>query len=68
MAILDSLTDEVAQTRAVAASAVVLINGLSDKLDEALASNDPAAVQALADDLRASREALAAAVTNNPVP
>lgn len=60
---LDGLKEQVAATTALEASAIVLIKGLADKL--VTASEDPAAVKALADELHASAEALAAAVTAN---
>jgi hypothetical protein len=69
LAALDELTAQVAVTKGVAQSAVVAINGLADKIDELIAAGnvDPALV-ALAADLRADTDALAAAVAENPVP
>src|SRR5688572_4122735 len=63
---LENLTNEVAETRTVVESAVVLIGTLAAKI-EAL-KHDPAALQALADDLNAQQEALAAAVSANTEP
>ena len=69
---LSELVTEVEETKGTAASAVVLINGLSDKVDELIAgSNDPV-VQAQLTELKtalaASRGELANAVATNPVP
>lgn len=68
MTILENLAKEVAETKAVNQSAVTLLQGLSAKLAEAIASGDLSAVQALADELDASTNELAAAVqANTPV-
>jgi RecA/RadA recombinase len=66
---LDDLTAEVSSTGGAIDSAVVLINGLADKVDALIAAgnNDPALAQ-LAADLRAKKDALAQAVADNPVP
>lgn len=68
-AALDDLTTQVAGTSGVIDSAVVLINGLADKVDALIAAgnNDPA-LAALSADLKAKSDALAEAVANNPVP
>lgn len=64
---LDALTTQVAQTTTVEQSAITLITGLAAQLS-AIADN-PAAINALAAQLNASANALAAAVTTNtPVP
>lgn len=60
---LDNLTNEIAQMRGAVDSAITLINGLADQIEEL--QNDPAALQALADDLRGQKEQLAAAVDAN---
>lgn len=60
---LDALTAEVENNSAVDASAIALLNGLSAQL--ASIAHDPAAVQALSEELSASSSALAAAVTAN---
>ena len=65
MTVLQKLIDEVAETKAVNQSAVALLQGLKTKLDEAIASGDPAVLQALADDLDASTNSLATAVAAN---
>ena len=65
MAALDDLRTEVAESRTVTASAVVLLQGLKQALDEAIATGDPAALTALAADLDASTKSLADAVTAN---
>lgn len=58
-----ALTAQVTANSDVEASAVILINGLAAKL--IAAKNDPVAIQALADQLKASAEPLAAAVAAN---
>jgi len=67
MAALDKLTAAVAKNTEVDASAIILLQGLKTKLDEAIAANDPAAVQKLSDDLAASTQALADAVAAHTV-
>lgn len=65
MSALDTLKTEVAQNTEVIASAVTLINGLKAKLDAAIASGDPAQLEALSASLDSSSNALAAAVATN---
>ncbi len=63
---MDDLAAQVHANTDVANSAVALINGIADRI--AAAAGDPAAVTALADELRASDAALAASVVaNTPV-
>jgi hypothetical protein len=62
---LQELRDKVSEQRAVVNSAVALIVGLHAKLDEAIKSNDPAQLQALADDLKSNTGSLASAVEEN---
>jgi hypothetical protein len=62
---LDTLKTEVSETKTVMASAAALLSGLKAKLDEAIASGDPAALQALSDELNTETNALAAAVAAN---
>lgn len=64
---LDALAAAVAANTTVTGSAIELLNGLHDQLVALLAAEviDPAAVQALADDLSAQTQALAAAITEN---
>ena len=62
MADLTILTDAVTKETTVVASAITLIQQIADALK---AATDPAAVQALADQLNTSADALAAAVTAN---
>lgn len=62
---LDSLKTNVANNTTVIQSAIVLIQGLKQKLDDAIASGDPAQVQALSDELGAQDAALAQAVAAN---
>jgi hypothetical protein len=59
------LTQEVAEIKTVAESAVALLNGLKAKLDEAIASGDPAQLTALSNELDAVGGSLAAAVAAN---
>jgi hypothetical protein len=65
MAKLDELQAQVASNTDVVQSAIVLISGLADEL--AAAATDPAAVQALAEQLRANNQVLADAVAANTV-
>lgn len=46
-------------------SAVILLKGLKDKLDDAISSGDPVALQALSDSLGANTDELAAAILAN---
>ena len=63
---LDRLTTEVAETKTVIDSAITLLSGLSAQI-RAL-KDDPAKLAALADDLDAKQQELAAAVTVNTTP
>jgi hypothetical protein len=60
---LDELQAQVAENITVETSAILLIQGIAAQL--AAVANDPAKVQALADSLNTSSDALAAAVTAN---
>lgn len=62
---LDNLKAEVAATREVEQSAIVLLKGLKAKLDAAIASGDPKALTELSDSLGSERAELAAAVAEN---
>jgi hypothetical protein len=62
---LDALTEQVTAIETVADSAITLLNGISQQLKDALASNDPTAVQALSDRLAAQSQELADAITAN---
>jgi hypothetical protein len=62
---LNQLTERVTEIESTADSAIALLNGISAALQEALASPDPAAVQALADRLAAQTQELADAVVAN---
>ena len=69
MSALDDLKAKVAANTTVIGSAITLLQGLKAKLDEAIASGDPAALQALSDEIGASGSALAdAIVANTPIP
>lgn len=66
MANLDALTAQVKANTEIEASAIVLLQGLAAKLAEI--ATDPVAVAALAEELKVSADALAAAVVaNTPV-
>lgn len=60
---LDRLTAEVAETKTIAASAVALIRGLAQQIRDN--ATDPAALNALADELDATQADLGAAVAEN---
>ena len=60
---LDALIVQIERTTAVEASAVALIQDLAERLSEI--ATDPLAVQLLADQLKASADALAAAIAAN---
>lgn len=59
----DALTAEVARNTTEDQSVIALVNGLADQI--AALKDDPAALQALADQLRASNDAVAAAIAAN---
>lgn len=65
MAALDNLKREVEETKSINQSVIALLQGLKAKLDEAIASGDPAVLQALADSLDTEQQGLAAAITAN---
>ena len=61
---LDDLTAQVAETKTVMKSAVVLIQGLRQAIIDA--GTDPAALKALTDGLKEDEDALSAAVAEVP--
>lgn len=66
---MDDLTASVAAEKSVDNSAIALIQGLSQQLQAAIASGNPAALEQLASDLNAQQAALASAVAaNTPAP
>lgn len=65
---LDALQAQVERNTAVDESAIILLNGLKARLDEAIASGDPSRVVALSAALGASTDTLAAAVAANTMP
>lgn len=65
MAKLSDLQAKVVAEETVIGSAVTLIGGLSQQLKDALAQNDPTAIQNLIDELDAGQQQLAAAVAAN---
>jgi hypothetical protein len=62
---MDALVAQVAANKTVTESAVTLLQGLKAQLDAAIASGDPAALQALSDSLSLQDTALADAITAN---
>jgi hypothetical protein len=62
---LDALKKSVADNTTVIGSAITLIQGLKQKLDDAIASGDPAALTALSAELGAQDQALADTVAAN---
>lgn len=63
MAALDGITTQVHSNTSAIESAILLINGIADRI--AAAAADPAALDALVTELRGSDERLAAAVAAN---
>lgn len=68
MADLAALQASVDAQSSVVDGAVALIQGLSQALKDAVAANDPAAIQAVIDELDANTSELATAVDNVPHP
>ena len=62
---MDSLTTNVRNMTTVVDSVLALLTGLSKRLSDALASGDPVALQALADEVAADSQKLADAVVAN---
>lgn len=62
---MENLVREVSETKGVIASAKALMNSLATRLRSN--AGDPAAIQALADELDAEQAALAQAITDNTV-
>lgn len=62
---LDTLAVKVGAIENVGDAAIELLNGIKARLDQAIAANDPAALQALSDRLGAQTDELAAAITLN---
>lgn len=66
---LETLQQEVQETKTIVDSAITLIVGLKAALDAAIASGDPAALTALSAELDAKQQELAAAISaNTPTP
>lgn len=63
----ERMKQEVAETKTVIGSAKTLIANLAQRLRDALASNDTAALNAMADELDAAQGELAAAVAAGTV-
>jgi len=68
MATLDDITAAVAAEKTVEDSVVMLLQQLSAQLQAAMASNDPAAMQAIVDQLNSDAQTMADAVTANTPP
>jgi len=65
MATVADLVAKVSELTTVEQSAEALLDGLSQQLKDAVAANDPAAIQGVIDSLDAGKSQLAAAVTRN---
>lgn len=65
---LETLTREVAESHTVTESAIVLLEGLSDALRDAIEQNNDTAVLALAEQLDKQTAALVTALQANIVP
>lgn len=69
MATLADVQAAVRAERTVEDSIVVLLNQLAQMLKDAIAANDPAAMQAVVDDLTKNAADMSAAITaNTPTP
>lgn len=62
---LTDLQNQVHEVVGVEQSAIALLQGLKTALDQALAANDPALLQAISDELGAKTAELASAVSAN---
>jgi hypothetical protein len=62
---LDALTAQVTENTTLEGSAITLIQGIAQKLADAIAAGNPAALTALQVQLKTSADALAAAITAN---
>jgi hypothetical protein len=65
MATLDDLKAAVQRETDVETSVVSLLNGISQQLKDAQAANDPAAIQAVIDQIDANTKTMSDAVTAN---
>lgn len=69
---LDALTQAVNDEKGVEDSVIVLLGGLSAKIQELITASgntvDPAALQAIVDSINVNKTTLAAAAAANPVP
>lgn len=65
MSILDPIRAAVAAASTVVTGAIALLNDLHERLQQALADDDTAAVQEIADELGARTSELAAAIAAN---
>lgn len=68
MSALTDLQSAVAADTTAIQSAITLLNGLKAALDAAIASGDPAALQALSIEIGQNTSALAAAVAHDALP
>lgn len=65
MATLADIQAAVAAEQTVEESIITLLNQISQQLKDAIAANDPAAMQTVVDQIDANRQRLADAVTAN---
>jgi predicted RNA-binding Zn ribbon-like protein len=65
MSALDDLKTQVTENTNLERSAIQLIEGIAKQLEEAVANNDTAAIQALSSQLKTSATGLAAAISEN---
>jgi hypothetical protein len=65
MATMDDLKAAVQRNTDVDASVITLLQGIAQQLKDAQAANDPAAIQAVIDQIDANTKALSDAVTAN---
>jgi molecular chaperone GrpE (heat shock protein) len=65
MSALDDLKAAVSKNTDAETSVVTLLNGIAQQLKDALAANDPAAVQSVIDQINANTTSAAAAVVAN---
>lgn len=65
MATLQDIKDAVAAEKTVEDSLIKLLDSIEQQLKDAIAANDPAAMQAIVDDINANKQAMADAVAAN---
>lgn len=65
MATLDDIKQAVADEKTVEDSVLALLNNVEQQLKDAIAQNDPAAMQAIVHQIAANKQAMADAVAQN---